>query len=31
MEAALVKAPKLVASSDIRSWFKHCGYPVASA
>lgn len=30
LEAALVKALGLVTSSDIRGWFSHCGYPVAS-
>jgi transposase len=30
LEAALVKALGVVTSSDIRGWFSHCGYPVAS-
>jgi transposase len=30
LEAALSEALKLVAKSDIRGWFNHCGYPVAS-
>jgi transposase len=30
LEAALVKALRLVTSSDIRGWFNHCGYSVAS-
>jgi transposase len=29
LEAALVKALKLVTKSDILGWFSHCGYPVA--
>lgn len=31
LEAALLKALKLVTSSDIRGWFGHCGYSVASS
>ena len=30
LELALVKVLSLVAKSDIRGWFKHCGYSVAS-
>ncbi len=30
LEAALSEALKLVAKSDIRGWFNHCGYSVAS-
>jgi len=30
LESALVKALKLITKYDIRGWFKHCGYPVAS-
>ena len=30
LEAALVRAMNLVSNSDIRGWFNHCGYPVAS-
>ena len=30
LEAALVRAMKLVTNSDIRGWFNHCGYVVAS-
>jgi transposase len=30
LERALVQAIKLVTRSDIRGWFKHCGYRVAS-
>lgn len=30
LEAALVKALELVTSSDIRGWFKHCGFSVVS-
>lgn len=29
LEAALVKALKLVTESDIRGWFNYCGYSVA--
>lgn len=31
LEKALAAAIKLVTKSDIRGWFKHCGYRVASA
>ena len=31
LEKALAEAIKLVTKSDIRGWFKHCGYRVASA
>jgi transposase len=31
LEKALASAIKLVTKSDIRGWFKHCGYKVASA
>jgi transposase len=31
LEKALAEAIKLVTKSDIRGWFKHCGYKVASA
>ena len=31
LEQALASAIKLVTKSDIRGWFKHCGYRVASA
>lgn len=30
LEKALAEAIKLIAKSDIRGWFKHCGYRVAS-
>lgn len=30
LEAALVRAMNQVSNSDIRGWFNHCGYPVAS-
>ncbi len=30
LEQALAEAIKLVTKSDIRGWFKHCGYKVAS-
>jgi transposase len=30
LEQALAQAIKLVTKSDIREWFKHCGYKVAS-
>lgn len=30
LEAALVRAMNLITDSDIRGWFNHCGYPVAS-
>ena len=30
LETALVRAMKQVSKSDIRGWFNHCGYPVAS-
>ena len=30
LEKALAEAIKLVTKSDIRGWFKHCGYKVAS-
>lgn len=30
LERALAQAIKLVTKSDIRGWFKHCGYKVAS-
>jgi transposase len=30
LEAALVRAMSRVSNSDIRGWFNHCGYPVAS-
>lgn len=30
LEAALVRAINLITDSDIRGWFNHCGYPVAS-
>ena len=30
LETALVKALNLITRSDIRGWFKHCGYEVAS-
>jgi transposase len=30
LEAALVRAMGLITSSDIRGWFKHCGYLVVS-
>lgn len=30
LEAALVRAMGLITSSDIRGWFRHCGYLVAS-
>ncbi len=30
LEAALVRAMDIITSSDIRGWFKHCGYLVAS-
>lgn len=29
LEAALLRAMNMVTSSDIRGWFKHCGYAVA--
>ena len=31
LEQALASAIELVTKSDIRGWFKHCGYRVASA
>jgi len=31
LERALAAAIKLVTKSDIRGWFRHCGYRVASA
>ena len=31
LEQALASAIKLITKSDIRGWFKHCGYRVASA
>ena len=31
LESALAEALKLVTKSDIRGWFNHCGYSVASA
>ena len=31
LEKALVEAIKLITRADIRGWFKHCGYKVASA
>ena len=30
LEVALVRAMNLITDSDIRGWFNHCGYPVAS-
>lgn len=30
LETALVRAMNQVSNSDIRGWFNHCGYPVAS-
>jgi len=30
LEQALARAIKLVTKSDIRGWFRHCGYKVAS-
>jgi hypothetical protein len=30
LEKALAQAVTLVTKSDIRGWFKHCGYKVAS-
>ena len=30
LEKALAQAIKLIKKSDIRGWFKHCGYKVAS-
>jgi transposase len=30
LEAALARAITLITKSDIRGWFKHCGYKVAS-
>ena len=30
LERALAQAIKLITKSDIRGWFKHCGYKVAS-
>jgi transposase len=30
LEAALARAIRLVTKADIRGWFKHCGYKVAS-
>jgi transposase len=30
LESALVRAMSQVSNSDIRGWFNHCGYPVAS-
>jgi hypothetical protein len=30
LESALVKALNLITKSDIRGWFSHCGYSVAS-
>jgi transposase len=30
LEAALARAIRFVTKSDIRGWFKHCGYKVAS-
>jgi transposase len=30
LEQALAQAIKLIKKSDIRGWFKHCGYKVAS-
>jgi transposase len=31
LEKALAGATRLITKSDIRGWFKHCGYKVASA
>jgi len=31
LEKALAQAIKLITRGDIRGWFKHCGYEVASA
>lgn len=31
LEAALVAAIELIIRSEIRGWFKHCGFKVASA
>lgn len=31
LEKALAEAIKLITRADIRGWFKHCGYKVASA
>ena len=30
LEQALAQATRLITKSDIRGWFKHCGYKVAS-
>ncbi len=30
LEKALVEALSLVREADIRGWFRHCGYQVAS-
>jgi hypothetical protein len=30
LEKALAQAVTLVTKADIRGWFKHCGYQVAS-